>query len=327
MAMAAMGCILGLTAQAAPEEAKGSSTHVLVLAAEALAERSTPEASAVAVRMALGTPGLSGVDRARVEKVKAKLRLRESNPAQRPIVTCARSLCDLIDALSMAMLPLESAKLVFQLADRCQPASSEDQAQLLLRRGHLEMEAGEDVAARRSFEEALKYDRRAQLPGIVSPKTLRSFEDVRAALPPVATVSPPPLPTPPPSASRPHPLSPSPAPTRSALASLRPWAWVPAAGGAALGVAGGALYMGAKGNYDRLASRDPSLTTMAQVHETANAGRAMQTGSFVLFGAGAVALASAAALFLTGDEVKPVQASVQMVGPGGPGVAIVGVFP
>jgi len=270
---AAFACLLGLAAaQAGPP--------VLTQAAEALAQKHLPDASAVAVR------------------------LSRSAPAQEPP---ARSLLRLVDALYQE-LQFDGALTALQLADRLQPIAKGDQAQLELRRGLLAMESFDEAGARRAFQRALDLDRAARLPALAPPKTVHLLEELRSALPP-----------PPPAAvtivvTKPPPPPPDP------LRDLRPWAWAPAAGGAAMGVAGGALYLLARGSYDRLAAHDPSLTTLDQVHATAEAGRLQQTWSMVLFGAGAAALGSAAVLAFTGDKGTSVR-----VGPAGVGVA--GTFP
>jgi len=315
--MTAVGCVLGLVAQVARGAAPGEtadSAHVLVLAAEALAERPLPEASAVAVRVALATPGLSVADRNRVALVKAKLRVKEPGPASSaapPGESQAGALLRLVDELYKE-LQFDGATAALQLAGRCEPISKAEQAQLSLRRGLLAMEAFDEAGARREFQKALGQERTALLPRFAPPKTLRLLEEVRTALPPTEIVH----------------GAPVPQPAPAGLASLRPWAWVPAAGGAVLGAAGGLCYLGAKANHDRLAGFDPAVVSAEEVHATAEAGRALQTGAFVLLGAGGLALASAAALVLM-DDPKAVQASVQVgPGPGGaPGVVIVGVFP
>lgn len=254
---------------------------ILTQAAGALAQQHLKEASAVAVRLARTTPA-------------------DEPPA--------RSLLRLVDALYQE-LQFDGALAALQLADRCRPISKADQAQLELRRGLLAMEAFDEAGARRTFQSALGLDRTARLPELAPPKTVHLLEELRSALPP-----PPPPPSPPvliPAVK----LTPAPPP----LPNLRAWAWAPATGGAAMGVAGGALYLLAKGNYDRLAARDPSLTTLDQVHATAEAGRLQQTWSMVLFGAGAAALGTAALLAFSGGD-----ASVRA---GPTGAAIMGTFP
>lgn len=258
---------------------------ILTQAAGALAQQHLREASAVAARLARTTPA-------------------DEPPA--------RSLLRLVDALYQE-LQFDGALAALQLADRCQHVSKADQAQLELRRGLLAVEAFDEAGARRTFQTALGLDRTARLPELAPPKTVHLLEELRGALPP------PPLP-PPPSPPVLVPavkLMPAPAPSPG----LRAWAWAPATGGAAMGVAGGALYLLAKGNYDRLAARDPSLTTLDQVRATAEAGRLQQTWSMVLFGAGAAALGTAAVLAFSGDG-----ASVR-AGPTGTGAAVAGTFP
>lgn len=250
---------------------------VLAQAADALSREHLQEASAVAARLA------------------------KAAPANEPP---ARSLLRLVDALYQD-LQFDGALTALQLADRCQPISKSDQAQLELRRGLLAMESFDEAGARRTFQSALVLDRAARLPELAPPKTVHLLEELRGALPapapqvivPVVKLTPAPPPGP----------------------NLRQWAWAPAAGGAAMGVAGGALFLLAKGNYDRLAARDPSLATPDQVHAAAEAGRLQQTGAVVLFGAGATALACSAVLFLSGSG-----ASVR-AGPSG--VAVAGTFP
>jgi hypothetical protein len=90
-----------------------------------------------------------------------------------------------------------------------------------------------------------------------------------------------------------------------------------------MGVAGGALFLLAKGNYDRLIRHDPALTTMAQVQATAQAGQVQQTCAVVLFSVGGAALVTAAGLALWG-EPGSLQASVQV---GATGAVVTGVFP
>jgi len=312
--VAAVSCVLGFAAQAAgaveEEEARGS-THVLVLAAEMLAERELPEASAVAVRMALATPELSSADRARLDLVVAKLHLKGSGTASNAPASAesrAGSLLRLVDALYKE-LQFDGATAALQLARHCEPVSKGEQAQLVLRQGLLRMESFDEAGARRAFREALDLDGAAQLPNFAPPKTIRLLEEVRGALPSPQSVKAP---------------APVAGPAPAGLASLRPWAWVPAVGGAALGATGGLLYLGAKARYDFLFSH-PESGTPEQFLEAASTGRALQAGAFVLFGVGAAALASAAALAFLGDP-NAIQASVQ-VGPGAVGVAIVGVFP
>jgi hypothetical protein len=257
---------------------------VLVLAADALAKRQLAKASAVAAQMARTVP---------------------SGEPQ------ARSLLRLVDALYQD-LQFDGAGVALQLAAHCEPISITDQAQLGLRRGLLQMESIDEAGARRAFQEALSLERTARLPAFAPPKTAELLEEIRSAL----------LPPPPPAlAAVPKP---PPAPEPEPAPSLRSWAWAPAAGGAAMGVAGGALYLLAKGNYDRLARHDPALATMEQVLATAQAGQVQQACAVVLFGAGGAALATAAVFAFRG-EPGSFQASVQ-VGPA-PGVVVMGVFP
>jgi len=306
--MAAVGCLAGIVSLASqagtgaglesPKE-KGS-PHVLVLAAETLTGRRLPKASAVAVRLARATP-----------------------TGEAP----ARSLLRLVDELYRE-LQFDGAGAALQLAGHCQPIAEGDRAQLALRHGLLRMESFDEKGARRSFQEALGLDRTAQLPGFAPPKTADLLEEIRGALPPPTAPAASAAPVVPSTrallpASAVSPVGPA-APA-SAPASLHSWAWAPAAGGAALGVTGGVLYLRAKASYDLVARHDPSLTTLEQVHATVNDGRALQTGAFVLFGLGAAALASAAVLGLSGDALA-VQASVQ-VGSGGAGVVIAGALP
>jgi hypothetical protein len=252
--------------------------------------------------VALATPDLSADDRSRLEVVRAKVRSKAaSGPAPSappPAESPAGSLLRLIDELYKD-LQFEGAAVVLQLASHCEPVSNGEQAQLMLRQGLLKMESFDAAGARQS-----------QLPRFVPPKTLHVLEEVRAALP----------------APEPPTVVKAPAPAPSGPVSLRPRVWIPAAGGAVLAIAGGALYLGAKANYDQLGRYDPSSVSAAQVHATADAGRALQTGAFVLLGAGGVALASAAALAFLGDA-NAVHASIQ-IGPGGNlGVTFTGVFP
>lgn len=322
--MAAITCIIGLSARAAGGAEPGTPaapTHVLVLAAEALAERQLPAAAGIAVRVALATPALSRADRARLDQLKAKLRLTASGPpanAPPAAESQAGALLRLIDALYKE-LQSNGARAALQLSAHCAPLSAGEQAQLALRQGLLKMEAFDEEGARRSFQEALGLDRTARLPSFAPPKTARILEEVRAALPPPLAQAPAPVKAP---ALAPAPVA---APAPSGPTGLRAWAWVPAAGGAALGVAGGALFLGAKARYDLLANHDPSLTTLEQVHATADADRALKVGAFALAGAGIAALGSAAVLALV-DDGSSVRASVQ-VGPGAAGVAISGVLP
>jgi hypothetical protein len=241
---------------------------VLVQAADALSQNHLREASAVAARLARSAPS--------------------SEPP-------ARSLLRLVDALYQE-LQFDGAVTALQLADRCRPISKGDQAQLELRRGMLEMESFDEAGARRLFQAALDLDRSARLPDLAPPKTVHLLEELRGALPPL-------LPPPPPAPAPVALAMAKPVPPRAPAQGLRSWAWAPAAGGAAMGVAGGALYLLAKGNYDRLAARDPSLTTQDQVRATAATGRLQQTWSVVLLGAGAVALGSAAVLALSPNGV------------------------
>jgi hypothetical protein len=318
--MAALTCVIGLPAGvAAGAESEGAAAHphVLVLAAEKLAERPLTAAAGIAVRVALATPGLSRADRARLDVVKVKLRVAApAAPANAPPAaeSQARALLRLVDTLYKE-LQYDGAGVALQLSARCAPLEAMDQAQLALRQGLLQMESFDDAGARRSFREALDLDRTARLPSFAPPKTARVLEEVRAALPPPQVVQAP--------ASTKDPVDApvaAPGPT-----GLRAWAWAPAAGGAALGVAGGALFLGAKSKYDLITSHDPSLATLDQVHSTADAGRALQSGAIALFGAGALALGSAAAMALL-DGRSAAQVSVH-VGPGAAGVAIVGVLP
>ena len=257
----------------------GAPVPVLTQAADALAKQHLKDASAVAVRLSRATP------------------------AKEPP---ARSLLHLVDALYQD-LQFDGALAALQLADRCQPISKGDQAQLELRRGLLAMESFDEAGARLAFQGALDLDRTAHLPQSAPPKTVHLLEELRSALP--APVLPPVIV---PVVKLTPALAPPPGP------NLRQWAWAPAASGAAMGVAGGALLLLAKGNYDRLAAHDPSLATADQVHATAEAGRLQQTWSVVLFGAGATALACSAVLFLSGNG-----ASVR-AGPSG--VAVAGTF-
>jgi hypothetical protein len=201
---------------------------------------------------------------------------RTAAPGEPP----ARSLTRLVDALYQE-LQFDGALASLELAGRYGPISKEDQAQLALRRGLLWMESFEEAKARRSFQDALALDRSARLPAFAPPKTVHLLEELRSALPPPTVVMK---------------LAPAPPPPPG----LRSWAWAPAAGGAAMGIAGGVLYLLAKGNYDRLAARDPSLTTPEQVHAAAETGRLQQTWSAILLGGSAVALGSAVGLTVVG---------------------------
>jgi len=335
--------------------------HVLVVIAEMLLEKKLPQAAEVVVRLGLSTSDLSQAERARLHLVDATLlanakdeqgarqaiasalsldpaamlpdvapaRLREimedaralsivqrrppapasASPRQPP----AKSMVKAVDELYKS-LQLEAADLVLQLATQYQPLLPEDRVQLMLRRGLVKLELFDEAEARRAFQEALDTDRTTKLPAGVSPKAQRILEELRMALPA-------PAPPPPPLEEKPA----MPRVDRATGPRLRSWAWAPAAGGVALGVTGGILYWQAKANYGRLATHDPTIRSGEQLQAIDGAGRAFQTSSFVLFGAGAAALASSAVMFF-GEKPGELHPSVQ-VSPGAVSFAVMGELP
>jgi hypothetical protein len=363
--MAAAGCLWSLAptqVAAAPADPGAPPPHALVLVAESILEKQHPAAADVVIRLATTAPGLTTGDHVRLHLLKAMVcqpasddlcarkeindalsqdrsavcppfaspqfqRLLEDARAVFPKMAPAvpvpapdasrreppvESLIKAFDALYAAQ-EFEGADIALQHARRYQPPPPAARSQLSLRRGILQMEVFDEAGARRSFQEALDLDRTARLPAYGSPSTLRLLEEARAALPPLAVeVASKPAPAP----RRPPPPPPAPP---------RPWPWLVAGGGVALAGTGGALYLGARSSYDRLATRDPSIATAAQLQATADTGRALQTGAFVLVGVGAAAAVSGVALHFLGAPAG-LTASIQ-VSPGGAGLGFAGVLP
>jgi len=320
--------------------------HVVVIAAETLVQRNQPEAARLIAREALASPGLTRAERARLHLVNAMLlpekddlgrrkalgaalsldrtvsfpgsvpaQLREmledarsmlppaSGPSPAPSpgeaagrVPPARSLIHMVDVLYKD-LQIDAADIVLQVAKQYEPFTAGDQVQIAVRRGIVKMDLFDDAGARRAFQQALDLDRSIKLPDYAPPKTTRQFNEMRAALQPVR-------------ASGPD-MGPAPSKKEPMGGPLtRPWAWT-AIGGGVLGATSGVLYLLAKDKYDLLATHSPTITGDADLTATANAGRALQTGSGVVLGAAAAALIGSIVLYQL-DHPSTLHATVQV---------------
>lgn len=206
-----------------------------------------------------------------------------------------------------------------------------DDVLLSLYEGLILADLGKKDEANAAFKAALFLQPDAKLPLKVSPKVQQQFEAAREQVrrelakqepPPVAQVKPaepPPAPVPvkpaqdaPVAAVQPKPVELKPAPQAAAAPvevsgerSLRSRAWVPAAAGGVLLVAGAGLFVMAKSEQSKLRSDDASLATEADVDGAVSRGRTFQTVGLGLAGAGVVGLGVAAGMYLLGASPEP----------------------
>lgn len=109
----------------------------------------------------------------------------------------AAALIRVVDLL-YANAPPEAADLVLQIGWQYAPFTQAEVVQLEVRRGIVKADQFNDAEARDAFKMALDLDRAAKLPDWAPPKTIRQFEEMRAALPAPAPVPVDKAPAPPP---------------------------------------------------------------------------------------------------------------------------------
>ena len=109
--------------------------------------------------------------------------------------------------------------------------------------------------------------------------------------------------------------------------SGRPWAWVPAAGGAVFAGVGTYFYLEAKKDYDKLDTGTGPGGAPLDGKKIASAGRRKQTLSAVGFGLGAAGIITSAVLYLLPSEKAPPVTPSVAVSPAGGMVGVVGTFP
>jgi hypothetical protein len=106
----------------------------------------------------------------------------------------------------------------------------------------------------------------------------------------------------------------------------RPWAWVPAAGGAVFAGVGTVFYLQAKDKHDQLITGGPE-TEPLDGEKIASEGRRAQTLSRVAFGLGAAGVVTSVVLYLLPAGEKPPVTPTVTVGPGGGMVGLAGTLP
>lgn len=92
-------------------------------------------------------------------------------------------------------------------------------------------------------------------------------------------------------------------PVETAVSPVRHWAWVPAAAGGALLVAGGVSIGLASARYDEIVRHPP---TLAQAQASASQGQTFQTAAYVGWGVGGAALVGAGLMYWMGGHATRV---------------------
>lgn len=105
---------------------------------------------------------------------------------------------------------------------------------------------------------------------------------------------------------------------------IRRWAWLPAAGGAALAVTAAILFAVTGNTWALLNSRTQSVDDPDAL---AQSGRSTQTAAWVLGSVGVAALVAAAGMFTFGAPVAPRIMVAPVASPAGAGVSVSGVWP
>jgi len=148
-----------------------------------------------------------------------------------------------------------------------------------------EASRGNDVAAKRAFDQALAYDPGATLPELASPKTKALFAQALAALPP------PPKPKPDPPVEEPKPLEPpKPVADQKPAIVVEPepepasshWWIMPAVIGLVSTAAGAVMIQQSESRYSRLTTG--MGVSITDANALASQGSALQTGAWIAFG-------------------------------------------
>jgi hypothetical protein len=180
----------------------------------------------------------------------------------------------------------------------------QDDLQILVYQGMIEMDLGDVKSGAAAFRSALLLNPDVQLPETTSPMVAEQFEAIRAEVTMQAPPSKPPAAETTQPAPTPEPPSPAPAvaapkeavvaSTRSRAHPARPFAWMPIVLGIALGVTAGVCIGEAGIQHDMLLNQllGPNGVTVA------NAGAAFQTAGFILLPTSVIFLAFGVVLYL-----------------------------
>jgi hypothetical protein len=179
----------------------------------------------------------------------------------------------------------------------------QDDLQILLYEGLIEMDLGDVKSGATAFRSALLLNPEVQLPETASPMVLEQFEAIRAEVtmqaPPPKPMAPQttgaaPTPEPPPALALTAPKESVVASTRLRAHPARPFAWMPIVLGIALGVSGGVCLGQATIQHDMLLNDmlGPDGVTAA------NAGSTFQTAGWILLASSIVSLAFGVVLYV-----------------------------